>query len=53
MSISDDNLKMASLTQVFQQWFQVADVNAMAYLQQMPPAMQSQLRNQLGLVNAP
>jgi hypothetical protein len=50
LAISDDNLKMDSLTKVFTQWFQVADVNAMAYLRQMPPAMQNELRSRLGFV---
>ena len=53
MTISDDDLKMDSLIKVFAQWFQTADVNAMNYLLQMPPAIQTGLRNRLGLVNAP
>ncbi|HVM61349.1 MAG TPA: hypothetical protein VMV72_10830 [Verrucomicrobiae bacterium] len=53
MAISDDELRMQSLSKVFVQWFQQADVDAMAYLTQMPPAIQSELRKRVGIVNGP
>jgi hypothetical protein len=52
-AISDDSLRMDSLTKVFRQWFETADVSAMNYLLQMPPGIQSELRNRLSLVNVP
>lgn len=53
MSISDPNLKMESVVSVFTQWFHSADANAMAYLNQMPPNIQTEVRHRLGLVNPP
>jgi len=47
MDISDNALKMDSLTTIFAEWFQHADVPAMAYLTQMPPDIQDELFKRL------